>query len=76
MALPFLDKKTYVLTLNSEDRLNSYIPTIATNPTFTFTGSIAGNQLTVTAGTSSTNVLGPGSIITGTGVTANTYIRI
>jgi len=74
MALPFLDKKTYVLTLNSEDRLNSYIPTIATNPTFTFTGSITGNQLTVTAGTSSTNVLGPGSIITGTGILAVTYI--
>ena len=74
MALPFLDKKTYLLTLNSEDRFNPYIPTIGTNPTFTFTGSITGNQLTVTAGTSSTNVLGPGSIITGVGVTANTYI--
>ena len=74
MALPFLVKKTYLLTVNSEDRFNAYIPTIATAPTFTFTGSITGNQLTVTAGTSATNVLGPGSVITGTGVTANTYI--
>ena len=50
MALPFLDKKTYLLTVNSEDRFNVYIPTIATASTFTFTGSITGNQLTVTAG--------------------------
>ena len=75
MALPFLDKKTYLLTLNSEDRFNPYTPTIATSgSSYTFTGSIATNQLTVTVVPSAGNVLGPGSIITGTGVTAGTYI--
>ena len=68
MALPFLDKKSYVLTLNSEDRIGAYIPTAGT--TGSATGSITGNQLTIGAITG----FGLGSIITGTNVQSNTYI--
>ena len=65
-----MEKKTYVLTLNSEDRNNAYTPTTATYVVSltNFTGSIAGNQLSVTVQPTGVT-LGPGSVISGSGVT-------